>query len=114
MAIHNFPGTDDSISPRNSVVFESIGAAKSISLQPHQRTVLLDCTAAVALTVTLPPVAFCSGNIYTFNKRLAAGTMVIQDDNDDGRVANITLSAANSKAIFISDGYAWHAITPDA
>jgi len=68
-----------------------------------------------AFTVTLPPVADAKGRFYSIIARTAsaANAITIEDHNDDSECwgGDLTLNGKCDKALFYSDGLAWHVLS---
>jgi len=68
-------------------------------------------TAAVAITITLPPVALAKGRIYSIVAKNATSilTITIQDNNNDsdGWEGDIVFDAADEGQLLYSDGMKW-------
>ena len=110
----NFLGSEDHIPLRNTVVYLVAAAARTVHLEPHQRTVIAVFTADVRLDVVLPSVAVCKGSWFFIHKNSADGDIYVGDEGDDGQLVALQLPAQYNNAVIYSDGYVWHAIVPDA
>jgi hypothetical protein len=66
-------------------------------------------------TITLPPVAEAKGRIYSIVARTAdvTNTVTIEDCNNDSECwpGDITLNGKCDRALFYSDGLAWHVMS---
>ena len=76
--------------------------------------VIVVASETSAVAITLPPVAKAKG--YAFSIYAPDGntqTVTVTSAGDDFDAAAIGLDAADDRAIWLSDGYAWTVITPN-
>ena len=112
MSIANFPGTDNTISPRSSVVIRAAGATGTYSLKLTERVFVSDATAA--FTLNLPPVGEAAGLIYYIKRRGATGTISVRDRGDDPDFSNVSVDGTPEAVIAISSGINWFVLASSA
>jgi hypothetical protein len=78
-------------------MIQSVVAATA-TIDKH--TVVIDCTGAVAKTITIPDAETCPGKYYFFQASVAAGT-ALQDTTGNAIIADIETTGA---AFVISNG----------
>ena len=94
--------------------FTIITGDTTYTMNLKDRVVILNTAAAVAGTLTLPPVAECGGMYFVIKDDGNYGANVtIQDQNDSINWSDLTNNAADEAGVFLSDSSEWHALKSD-
>lgn len=72
---------------------------------------LVRFTAGSVYTITLPPVAACTGDYYLLVKSSGASTITIVDKGDASTAISRAMASGTNVAMYVSDGVAWYLVT---
>jgi hypothetical protein len=98
------------VSPRSKVVYiTSSATVTEYEMEPYEMTLVMTTDNANDITVTLPPVGSCMGGVYTIRLVTDGGKdVIIEDNNDDADLSDITLDTADDYVVLYSDGIIWY------
>ena len=91
-------------SPSNRQIVPKTAAYQMV---PRDTLVKVDPTGG-AFTVTLPPVALCTGGTYVIKQIATATSVTVVDKGDANFAVNIVLNAATEALILYCDGEQWY------
>ncbi|NIU84309.1 MAG: hypothetical protein GWN64_12755 [Candidatus Thorarchaeota archaeon] len=98
--------------PQKSIFWAPDTGDLTKTLALYEQHIELDCTAAEAATLTLPPVSHARGLTFTIFMRTAGAAVTVQDQDDSTDFqGDYTVDAANDKLVVRSDGRSWIEVT---
>lgn len=102
----------DHTSEQLQVVNKLTEIAAATTLKPYQTLIQATAnTATDSYTITLPPVAQCTGRFISIYATIAnSKTITIAHHADSANWTNIALTVTADRVLLYSDGYMWHVL----
>lgn len=105
-------GNDGFVKTLNYV--EADGAGIAYAMKASERTLIVNSGHTDnTVTVTLPPVNECAGQLYYIGAPLGAtgNTTTVADNGDDAGFSDLTMDADDDHTLLYSTGHRWLVVT---